>query len=442
MKYEELLEIVKIGEGYTIEFKEKPNDTIAKDICAFANASGGKIVLGIYDKTNEAKGFNLTNEIKSKIQNYARNIDPSLVVNVEKVGKLAVIYVPEGKDKPYFSNGRCYFRQGANSQQLSRDEIRNFFQRTNLIKFDRKLNSYFDINNDLNPEAFERFVRESGIDDKLSKEHILKNLNLLEDDKLTNAGVLFFAKSIRKIFLNSVITGVLYQGYERIEILDRKDFEHDFVTNLEGAINFIMRNIRVKSIIKGLKRYDIPEFEKEILRELVLNAMVHRDYWSEGRILIEIFKDRLEISNPGGLLFDKKLLGKRSVARNPILFDMVHRIGLVEKIGSGINKIKRALSDKIGFEDEGDWFRVVIKRNGIDTTLKTTLKTTRKTTEEIVREILQLIKRTPGITKKELAQHIGNITEDGIKYHLNKLKKQGKIKRIGPDKGGYWEIIE
>ncbi len=362
MKYDDLLEIIKIGEGYTIELKERVSDSIAKDICAFANGSGGKIILGVTDKAKEIKGFELTNEVKSKIQSYARNIDPSIIVDMEQVKDIAVIYVPEGKEKPYFVNGRCYLRQGASSQQLTRDEIRSFFQRTNLIRFDRKLNTDFSFKEDFNNKVFEKFVSESGIDKSLSKEHILKNINLLEDKRLTNAGVLFFAKTVKKYFPNSVITAVLYQGYERIEILDRQDFEEDFITNLEGIIKFLLRNLRVRSIIKGLKRYDIPEFRKEILREIVLNAMVHRDYWSEGRILVEIFKDRLEISNPGSLLFDKKYLGQISITRNPILADLVHRIGLVERVGSGINKIKKTLGDRIKFSEEDNWFRVVIER--------------------------------------------------------------------------------
>ncbi len=474
MKYEDLLELLKIGEGYTIEYKEKLSDSIAKDICAFANSSGGKIILGVCDRTGKITGFNLSNETRSKIQNYARNIEPSLVVNMEQVDDLAIIYVPEGKEKPYFSNGRCYLRQGANSQQLTRDEIRDFFQKTNLIRFDRKLNTYFDIDNDFDHEAFERFIEDSEIDKKLGKDHILRNLNLLENGKLTNAGVLFFAKSIRRFFMNSVITCVLYQGYERIDILDRSDFEDDFVSNLEGIIKFLMRNLRVKSVIKGLKRYDIPELEREVLREIVLNAMVHRDYWNEGRVLVEIFKDRIEISNPGGLLFDKRFLGKLSVTRNPILADLVHRIGLVERIGSGINRVKKALGERVDFEDEGNWFRVVIKREINKNTQEFIPETALRISELIEKnpnisrnellkllsqrvgsklvekvgsklvenqiKIILLIAEKPNISKKELSKLI-KISTTAIDKNIQKLKKLNIIKRRGADRGGHWEIV-
>ena len=75
MKYSDVLDIIKTGEGYTIEFKESMNSSIGKDICAFANSSGGKIILGVEDKTNKAVGCKLTNPEKSKVQNIARNMN-------------------------------------------------------------------------------------------------------------------------------------------------------------------------------------------------------------------------------------------------------------------------------------------------------------------------------------------------------------------------------
>ncbi len=439
MNYSELLELIKIGEGYTIEFKEKLSDTIAKDICAFTNSSGGKIILGIDDKNNEVKGFKLANEIRSRMQNYARNIDPPLIIDVEQNNDLVVIYVPEGKEKPYFVNGKCYIRQGANSQQLSRDEIRNFFQKTNMIRFDRKLNSDFNLDEDFNKDAFEKFVDEAKIDKTLSKEHILKNLNLIKDNKLTNTGVLFFSNSTKRFFLNSVITSVLYQGYERIDVLDREDLELDFISNLEGAIKFLLSNLRIKSVIKGLKRCDVPEIPTEILREIVLNAMVHRDYYSEGRIFIEIFKNRVEISNPGGLLFDKKLLGKKSLNRNPLIADLVYRLGLVEKIGSGINRIKRILGGNVSFEDENDGFRVVIKRE--ETITEKYTEGSEKSSEKSSEKILQLIKENPKITIKELAGRL-NLSTRAIEKTIFNLKEKSALKRVGPKKGGYWEVLD
>lgn len=243
------------------------------------------------------------------------------------------------------------------------DEIRSLFQKENLIPFDRKANQDFD-NKDFNIESFNNFIKNSGIDKDLPQEHILKNLGLTTENKLNNAGVLFFSKNIGKYFLNSTIGCVLYAGKTKTRILDKQELENDFVSNLNNAVKFSLRNLRTEYIIEKVEREEKPEIAEEILRELIVNAMVHRDYFSNGRVLIEIFSDRVEISNPGGLLFDKSEFGKRSFARNPLLADLVHRLRIVEKVGSGINKrnteknisklqefkvLKRVGSDKNGY---------------------------------------------------------------------------------------------
>ncbi|MDG6224091.1 MAG: ATP-binding protein [Candidatus Thermoplasmatota archaeon] len=116
MNYEELVDVVKTGEGYTIELKESLSSTIEKDICAFANSSGGKIIIGVEDRTGDIKGYKLTNSDRSKIQDIARNMNPAFNARIEQVRDMVVIYVSEGKDKPYTVNGHFYLRYGANSQ--------------------------------------------------------------------------------------------------------------------------------------------------------------------------------------------------------------------------------------------------------------------------------------------------------------------------------------
>ncbi len=472
MNYNEIIELIKTGEGFTLEFKEKFSETLSKDICAFANASGGRIILGVKDGNNEIIGFKLTNLIKSRIQDIARNIDPSILLEIEQVKKLVIISVPEGKNKPYFLNGRCFLRQGANSQHLSRNEIRNLFQKENLISFERKINYDFTFEQYFNERAFVKFIKWANLDESLEREHILINLGLLTELGLNNAGVLFFSTSIHRFFLNAIIGCVLYQGTERVNILDKAEYDLDFISNLENSITFLLRNLRTEFVINDLRREEKPEVPKEVLRELLLNAMVHRDYFSEGRILIEIFQDRIEISNPGGLLFEKKYLGKKSLARNPLLMDLVHRMGLVEKIGSGINRIKKVLGRNIRFElEDDDWFRAVIIRAHRDDNLlgqppihlwlekypsvnkpellelliekvgsKLVEKVGSKLSENQLK-ILLLVAENSKISKKELARITG-ISVTAVDKNIKKLKNLGAIHREGSPKSGEWKITE
>lgn len=177
--------------------------------------------------------------------------------------------------------------------------------------------------------------------------------------------------------------------------------------------------------IIGRKRVETLEISEEALREAIINAMVHRDYFSNGRIQIDVFSDRIEISNPGWLLFDEKDFGNISIARNPIIADIAHRLGYVERIGSGIKRI-RELVKNVKFNFSSNWFRVIFLR---------------KTTPQITpleKEMIELIKKDNQITRKLLSNKL-NIGEDTVKEYLARLRKKGKLKRIGT-KGGYWVV--
>ena len=434
MNKKELLELIETGEGYTLEFKESLSSSVGKDICAFANSSGGKIVLGVKDN-GEVKGYKLTNKDKSRILDIVKNMDPPVKVKMEQIGNLGIIFVPEGKDKPYFVGGHCYVRQGASSVLLKRDEIREFFQRENLIQFDRKPNYEFDWEEDFNRKAFENFREIAKIPKELSVRHVLKNLNLITNGKMNNAGVLFFCNDLRKFFLNAGVVVALYKTSNKADVMDIKEFYDDFISNYENVMKYIMIFLSKEIEIKGLKRIEKPEIPEEALREALINAMVHRDYFIQGRVQIDIYPDRLEITNPGKLLFDEKELGEISIARNPIIFDLAHRLRYVEKIGSGIKRIRNLVPD-VKFEIGSNWFRVIFKRK-----VRFPERFPEKFPEKTPDRILYIIENNPQITIKQIAEILG-ISDRAVKKWLQKLKKEKKIERVGPAKGGYWKVLK
>jgi ATP-dependent DNA helicase RecG len=445
MNFEEVESLIKTGEGYTIEFKQGINDSLSRAICAFANSSGGKIILGVNDY-GKIIGFELNNHFKGIISSYAQNIDPKIKVNYEQVGKLAIIYVPEGKDKPYLANGACYIREGATSQKLGRDEVYTFFQRENKLSFEKQTNLEFDLNY-FDNEKFYAFLKKAGVSINYEREALISNLNLFTNEKINNVGILFFAKEPKRFLQNAIITCTLFLGRERVEILDSKELNKDFVSNYDDALSYLSSKLNTRYLIKGIKRENVLEIPPEALRETIINAMTHRDYFSLGKIQIDIFYDRVEISNPGKLLFDKKLLGERSLARNPIIFDLVHRLNWVEKAGTGIKRIKdycKKAGIKVRFETNNDYFTTIFyrKKQELEENIKTNnSKATQETTQETTQEIIRIIKEKPSITRKELAKKIG-LSEDGIKYNLNKLKKENKIKHVGSTKKGFWKVLK
>jgi ATP-dependent DNA helicase RecG len=438
MNKQEILDIISTGEGYTLEFKESLNHKeIGKEICAFANSDGGKIFLGVKDN-GEIKKISKNNKLKSEIQTIARNIDPSLIISFEIIENIGIIYVPIGKDKPYSVNGSFYVRQGANTQKLNRNEIIEFLQNVNKISFEKQT-SEFSVKY-IDKNKLNHFLKKANINKNLPVSHILKNLNLLTNDTPNNACALLFSKKITKYFLNADISCVLYQGNSKAVMLDKKVFDADFISNFENSLLFILRNTKTKADIINLVRVETSEIPEEALREAILNAMIHRDYFTQGRILIEIYSDRVEILNPGKLLFDKKNFGKISVLRNPILADCILRTNLIEKIGSGIKRIKKLVPD-VKFNIDTDWFSVIFRRNlYIDVGSKVGSNVGSKLTNN-QKEILLLITKNPYITKKEIESNL-DISKTAIDNNISKLKKEGILERVGSDKTGYWKIIK
>ena len=109
MDKKELNFLISQKEGYNLEFKESFSDSISKDICAFANASGGKILIGVSDD-GKVKGINDSNKLRSQIQDLVRNFDPKFNIELEAIDNILIIIIPEGTNKPYSVNGKFYIR--------------------------------------------------------------------------------------------------------------------------------------------------------------------------------------------------------------------------------------------------------------------------------------------------------------------------------------------
>lgn len=229
-------------------------------------------------------------------------------------------------------------------------------------------------------------------------------------------------------------------------MLNRKDYTQDIITNIDNALHFIKQELRVAYEMTGTaRRKEIYELPLDAIREAVINAVVHRDYFLSGsHTVIEIFDDRIEISNPGGLPkgLSEKEFGKRAVRRNQIIASMLHRIDFVENMGTGINKI-RSLLKEAGIAppqfEFGNFYTITFPR--IKNKPLTVEKSSEKTVEKTVGKILHAIKNNPRITQNDLSKITG-LSIRGIEWNLAKLKEEGKIKRIGPAKGGYWEVID
>ncbi|MCK4524141.1 winged helix-turn-helix transcriptional regulator, partial [candidate division WOR-3 bacterium] len=241
-----------------------------------------------------------------------------------------------------------------------------------------------------------------------------------------------------------------FKGNLMNEFIDQKEFSGPLYEQVNNAMNFAKMYIAKRGKVKGLQRVDTYAVPLDAIREAIINAVVHRDYNITGSdIKFAIFNNRIELTSPGILpkaLEIEDIIEGRSEIRNRVIARFFKEIKFIEQWGTGIKKIIN-LCDKAKlkppqFIESGMFIKVIIYFQKVKIgKQKTTSKATSKTTSKTTSKIIKLIKANPQITAFELAKKI-NITEEGVRYYLKKMKKQNLVARIGSSKSGYWQIVK
>lgn len=351
MKEKELRLVLEEGEDNRIEFKERL-DSIDREMVAFANTSGGRIFIGISDN-GKIKGIEITNKLKSQIPNIANNCEPLIEIILEKFNNILIVNVREGADKPYRCKSGFYTRVGPNSQKMDRDEIIDFFKVEGKIRYGELINPDFVYERHFDERKLDEFLKLAGITKNIDTPLILNNLGVAENQEgkvlFNNTGILFFSKNLQDTYYHTTVTCALFKGVKKVNVIDRKDFNEDIISNINNAIIFLKQHIPLRYEMTGEpRRKEIPEIPYDALREAIINAVAHRNYFEKGaNVMVEMFDDRIEISNPGGLVkgLSPEDFGKKSVLRNPNIAGLLHRIGYIEKMGTGINKMRELIAE-------------------------------------------------------------------------------------------------
>jgi len=339
-------------EGQTLEFKRQWTDRAFEDLAAFANTDGGTLLLGIRDdgeivcaKIDDRELQRISNRIASHL-----GITPTIrVVEMDGRPVLEIRVDPAPGLVPY--RGRYLRRVGATNRDFSPDEL----ARHSLTRSGRSWDSLPSewILEELDLEALRRFARLVRARlphfDPSNPEQSLRNLNLMEGERLKNAGVLLFGKQPQRLFPQAQVRIGIFRG---TEILDSHDFSGTLWDQLDGAMARFRQVLKVRFDIQveepsleGLQRKEIWEYPLEALREAVVNALIHRDYTYPADIQIRLEEDRLEVWNPGELpppLTPEALYSPHSsVLRNPLIAQAFHFAGVIERWGTGTTRIIR-----------------------------------------------------------------------------------------------------
>jgi ATP-dependent DNA helicase RecG len=418
-----------------------------------------------------AVGLHLNEKtLRDVSQAIAAHIEPRIYPEITRqhlAGKSCLHVCANGQQKPYFAYGRAYIRVADEDRQMSARELEALIleQNRTALRWDNEPANISP--RVLNESKIRRFLEAASLPWD-NAPNALQKLGLLHDGQPVNAARLFFADA--PIQLRCAV----FATHTSATIIDRHDFDGDILELIEEAEKYILKNIHIGMKLDGLRRVDVAEISPEALREAVINAFCHRDWRDPDYIQIAIYKDRVEIRNPGGL-YDGLTLedlrrGNISRRRNPLIADLLRRIHLVEAWGRGMPLILENAPD-VTFSTVAGLFIASFKRPTAletpNTTLETpettttpetpetrpktrletdlehqenTKKTPRKHQENTWKILLQHLRQQPESSVRSLAETLG-MSEASVRHHLRRLQAENKIRRIGPDKGGYWEVI-
>lgn len=382
----ELLEIIDRGEDYYTEFKEQAvhPDDLAAEIVGFTNSDGGKLLMGIRDDGTVLGVVDSDKEIRRIDNVCSNNCEPPILCKIEKIkinDKLILfVKIPKGPERPYRTNkGVYYIRTSSGKRQASREELLRLYQATSSLYYDELPVSETAIH-DLDIFYFEKFFEEfqgRKISDLgVSLDNLLKSMKIFvisEDQKpvLSLAGLLLFGKNPQQHIPYAKITLAKFIGNEIGDVFDKKDIEGKAVDQIANVESLIKLYIQSKVMIKGFEKEFHYEIPLEAIRELIVNAVAHRDYHIKSQIRVFIFDNRIEIMSPGRLpnsiTLDNIRWGGIHAERNPIIVSFLAKMGYMTEIGTGIIRTIRLLKEHSGkepdFEERGNDFVARIWRN-------------------------------------------------------------------------------
>ena len=457
------LDLYTMKEDQHTEFKRNWRDDYLKELCAFANSQGGMLYIGVEDTgtivgVSDAKALleNLPNKIKSNIGFFA---EVNLMTDNSN-DYIAIKVNPQENAISY--DGKYYVRSGSTTQELRGQELASFLMQKAKLHWDALTRPEAKLS-DLDDEAWNYFITTALENKRLnksaqteSKETVLRKLNLMtENGELTNAALMLFGKNIERWSPLSAFRIGRF-GVDQADLIIHDNIVCPLVLMPDTVIDTLRTKYLVSTVgYEGLHRKETLEMPEDGLREMICNAIMHRDYLGTF-IHMRVWADRIQLWNEGTLpqsiTVEKLMEDHESMPRNPLIAKVFYLMGFIENWGRGYAKIRDSFEQAHlqvpTFEQVRGGFMATIQRevfqkvqSGQITTGSTTPKTTLKTTLKTTQKIIELIRQDSKITIDQMAMELG-LTRDGINYNIKKLKKDGRLRRIKDDNGEHWDIIK
>ena len=501
-----------------------------KTVVAFANTIGGKLIIGVEDKTHKVVGvdddtiFQTMDSITNAIADACTPaILPDVSIQTIEGKNLIVVDVPMGRNRPYYIKSQgmvngTYIRVSGTTRQAEEPKLKDLMFEGSGRSYDQTVwighqVTQADIDA-LCHHMKEVAIRNCAHDEMKSRIRDVTTAQLLSwhileerDGELLPTHAWRMLNGDDDMFIQ--IQCAVFKGKSRSIFVDKREYAGTIDEQIEQAFQFVLRNIHLGAQIQGIYRRDVYEIPPIAIRELIINAVTHRNYLVPACIQVAIYDDRLEITSPGSLpmgMTIEKMKSGQSLIRNHALARALAYMNLIENWGSGIRKITDSCLDAglkaPEFIDMEISVRVnIYRKNAVENTPQVTEnthqvatsapvtevsdpeKTAQKTgegglktgegglktgegglkteegglkteegglkteegglktvTSKTAISIIKLMRNNPNITVPEIVNHL-SIARSAVMKHIKRLKDQGLIERIGPDKGGHWRVL-
>lgn len=423
-------------ESERIEYKSQMIEDLYREVIAFANSNGGVIYIGIDDQGN-LTGIDNVDETYTRITNGIRDaIAPDVTMFVRYIiqdNKVIQIEVGEGSYKPYYLKSKgmkpngVYVRHGASSVQASPDQIRKMIKESDGDNFEASR----CMEQELTFHAAETAFKQYGVEFSVEK---YRALGITKNDVFTNLALLLSDQC------HHTIKVAVFKDEFCTEFRDSKEFGGSVFKQFEDVVNYLALCNKTVSTIKGLVRTDKQDYPEEVIREALLNALVHRDYSFSGSIIINVNDSKMEFISLGGLLPGLSTEDIRigiSQPRNKKLAEVFHRLRLIESYGTGIRRIFKLYENcpvQPSIEATTNAFRIVLPNmNATDTANEDTPATTGKSTATItpqVKTVMDYLAKYDEMTDEDL-QELLNIKKTRAYQLARQMHENELIDIIG-----------
>lgn len=468
MTLDQIKKLVAQGESHTLEFKKSTGLLRAtfETVCAFLNGEGGTVLIGVTDQ-GKIIGQEVSDGTCKEIAKEISSLEPSAqssisidYVPVDNRNNIIVIKVKAGDHMPYAYDGRPFHRVQSTSPRMpqhryeqliiERGQLNHSWESVvtpdcSIDDLDKALIGSI-INKAIKKGRLEEDVSSSDVDDFLYKFRLLKN------GKLNRAALLLFCKDEQKQFIQSQLRLARFRGTGKDEFIDNKVYIGNIFYLYDKAMTFLNNYLPTSGVIteNSPVRIDTPAIPNKVLREVLVNALCHRDYSiTGGAISIAVYDDRVEVSSagtlPSGINIKKLLANHRSTPRNPVIASVLYAAGYIEKWGRGIKKIidlsKEAGNPEPYFEETNIDVNVCLSlKNAILSGAKQLSKVVLNTRQD---EILAIIEKHKTANIQQILSELKNqVSQRTVQADLTKLKKMGFIEGKGKGKATSWLVIK